>query len=153
MKKRLFIWPGMLLSLLLVTACAGTSIQKSSTSHPAAHPTGKEIYVLDNNTRTGYKESAQHIVALHLRTTNSATRLTLPAGLTDLKHQRLYIATPLSNGSVHTSISVIDTSSGATLRTLNIPGNYSTADRGYADSMLSGDGSWLALRAQDTPAG
>jgi DNA-binding beta-propeller fold protein YncE len=149
MKKRLFIWPGMLVSLLLVTACAGTSIQKSSNSHL----TGKEIYVLDNNTSTGYKKSAQHIVALRVGTTSSATRLTLPAGLTDLKHQRLYVANSLTNGSAYTSISVFDTISGAILRTLNIPGNYSTADRGYADSMLSGDGSWLALRAQDTPAG
>src|SRR5437868_12832202 len=58
-----------------------------------------------------------------------------------------------SDLSVHTTISIIDTSSGATVRTLNIPGNYSTADRGYADSMLSGDGRWLALRAQNTPEG
>src|SRR6266702_4482735 len=153
MKKRSFIWPGMFLSLLLVTACAGTSLQKSSTSHPAAHPAGEELYILENNTRAGSKEIAQHIVALQLGTTNSTARLTLPAGLTDLKHQRLYIATPFSNGSVRTTISIIDTSSGATVRTLNIPGNYSTADRGYADSMLSGDGRWIALRAQNTPEG
>src|SRR5947208_4266885 len=153
MKKRSFIWPGMFLSLLLVTACAGTSPQKSSTSHPAAHPAGEELYILDNNTRAGSKEIAQHIVALQLGTTNSTARLTLPAGLTDLKHQRLYIATPFSNGIVHTTISIIDTSSGATVRTFSIPGNYSTTDRGYADSMLSGDGRWMALRAQNTPVG
>src|SRR5437762_1498259 len=153
MKKRSFIWPGMLLSLLLVAACAGTSTQKSSTSQPTAHPTGEELYILDNNTRAGYKEITQHIVALQLETTHSTARLTLPAGLTDLKHQRLYIATPFSNGSVHTTISIIDTNSGATIRTFSIPGNYSTADRGYADSMLSGDGRWLALRAQSTSVG
>src|SRR5438874_2404331 len=153
MKKRSFIWPGMLLSLLLVTACAGTSPQKSSTSHPAAHPAGEELYILDNSTRAGSKEIAQHIVALQLGTANSVARLTLPAGLTDLKHQRLYIATPFANGSVHTTISIIDTSSGATVRTFSIPGNYSTTDRGYADSMLSGDGRWMALRAQNTPVG
>src|SRR5262249_3279950 len=30
--------------------------------------------------------------------------------------------------------------------------SYSTADRGYADSMISGDGQWLALREQNTPS-
>jgi hypothetical protein len=157
MKKRSFVWPGLILGLLLllVTACAGAQPQKSTTLNPAARQTGEELYILDNYTRAGYKEVAHHIVALPVGTTNSAARLTLPAGLTDLKHQRLYIATPLSigNGSVHTTISVIDTSSGATVRTLNIPGSYSTANRGYADSMLSGDGRWLALRAQNTPVG
>jgi hypothetical protein len=152
MKKRSLVWPGLILSLLLplVIACAGGSSQKSSTSNPAARQASEELYILDSNTMT-----AQHIVALPLGTTNPAARLTLPAGLTDLKHQRLYIADPFSdgNGSVHTTISIIDTSSGATVRTLNIPGSYSTADRGYADSMLSGDGRWLALRAQNMHAG
>src|SRR5574340_329125 len=150
MKKRSFVGPGLLLSLLipLMLACAGGSTQKSSTSNIVSPQTGEELYILDSNPKT-----AQHIIALPLKTANSTARLTLPAGLTDQKHQRLYIATPLSTGSVQTTISIIDTSSGATVRTLNIPGNYSTADRGYADSMLSGDGSWLALRAQNTPAG
>jgi DNA-binding beta-propeller fold protein YncE len=156
MKKRLFVWPGLILSLLLlVTACAGGLPQKSSASNPAAGQAGEELYILDSNTRAGYKEVAQHIVALPVGTTNPTARLMLPAGLTDLKHQRLYVANSLSNGngSVYTTISVINTSSGATVRTLNIPGSYSTADRGYADSMLSGDGRWLALREQNTPAG
>ncbi|HEX9131789.1 MAG TPA: hypothetical protein VF844_05820 [Ktedonobacteraceae bacterium] len=155
MKKRLFFWPGLILSLLipLLTACAGGLPQKGSTSNPAGHPANGELYILDSYTGAGSREVPQHIVALPVGTTNPAARLTLPAGLTDLKHQRLYIATPLSNGSGHTTISVIDTSSGATVRTFSIPGSYSTADRGYADSMLSGDGRWLALRAQHTPAG
>jgi DNA-binding beta-propeller fold protein YncE len=157
MKKRSFVWPGLILSLLLplVTACAGVLPQKGSVSHPPARPSGEELYVLDSYTRAGNKEVSQHIVALPLGTTSPAARLTLPAGLADLKHQQLYIADPLpaSNGSVHTTISVIDTSSGATVRTFSIPGSYSTADRGYADSMLSGDGRWLALREQNTPAG
>lgn len=151
MKKRSFVWPGLILSLLipLMLACAGGAPQKSSTPNSAARLAGEELYILDS-----YAKTAQHIVALPVGTADPAARLTLPAGLTDLKHQRLYIARPLSDGSnVHTTISVIDTSSGATLRTLNIPGNYSTADRGYADSMLSGDGRWLALRAQNAPAG
>jgi DNA-binding beta-propeller fold protein YncE len=157
MKKRAFVWPGLILSLLipLVTACAGGLPQKGSTSNPAVRPAGEELYVLDSYTRAGSKEVAQHIIALPVGATNPKARLMLPAGLTDLKHQRLYLANSLSdsNGSVHTTISVIDTSSGATVRTLNIPGSYSTADRGYADSMLSGDGRWLALRAQNTHEG
>ncbi len=152
MKKRSFVWFGLKLGLLfpLMIACAGSSPQKSSTSSPAAHQATEELYILDSYTKT-----AKHIVALPVGTTDPAARLTLPAGLTDLEHQRLYIANPLSdgNGGVHTTISIIDTSSGATMRTFSIPGNYSTADRGYADSMLSGDGRWLALRAQSTPVG
>ncbi len=157
MKKRSLVWPGLILGLLLslVTACAGGLPQNGSTSNPAARPAGDELYVLDSYTGAGYKVVAQHIVALPAGTTNPTARLTLPAGLTDLKHQRLYIAGPLpgDNGSAQTTISIINTSSGATVRTFSIPGSYSTADRGYADSMLSGDGRWLALRAQDTPAG
>src|SRR5216684_4050386 len=148
MKKRPLIWLGLALGLLLplVTACGGGLPQKGGNSNPAVRPSGDVLYVLDSYTR-----AAQHIVALPTGATNPTARLTLPAGLTDLKHQRVYIANPLSNG--HTSISVIDTSSGATVRTFSIPGSYSAADRGYADSMLSGDGRWLALRAQNTPAG
>ncbi len=157
MMKRSFVWSGLLLSLLilLVTACAGGVQQVGGTSNPAAHPASGELYILDSYTGAGYKEASQHIVALPVGTTNPAARLTLPAGLTDLKHQRLYIAIPLSesNGKVSTTVSVIDTSSGATVRAFSIPGSYSTADRGYADSMLSGDGRWLALRAQHTPEG
>src|SRR5713226_8818082 len=148
MKKRSLVWFGLILCMLLplVTACGGGLPQKSGNSNPAVRPAGDVLYVLDSYTR-----AAQHIVALQTGTTNPTARLTLPAGLTDLKHQRLYIASPLSDG--HTSISVIDTSSGATVRTFSIVGSYSTADRGYADSMLSGDGRWLALRGQNTPVG
>ena len=157
MKKRSIVWLGLILGLLLplVTACAGGLSQAGSNSNPAARPAGAELYVLDSYTGAGGTQLAQHIVALPLGTTNPAALLKLPAGLTDLKHQRVYIASSHTggNGSVHTTISVLDTSSGATVRAFSIPGSYSTADRGYADSMLSGDGRWLALRALDTPAG
>ncbi|HEY6411170.1 MAG TPA: hypothetical protein VIY29_27235 [Ktedonobacteraceae bacterium] len=148
MKKRSLIWPGLILGLLLslVTACSGGLPQKGGNANPAVRPVSDELYVLDSYTR-----ATQHIIALPAGTTNPTARLTLPAGLTDLKHQRLYIANPLRDG--HTNIAVIDTRSGATARTFSIPGSYSAADRGYADSMLSGDGHWLALRAQNTPAG
>ena len=153
MKKPSFIWLGLIVSLLLplVSACAGGLPQTGSNSNP----TRDELYILDSSTKTGHTESAQHIIALPMGTTNPTARLTLPAGLTDLKHQRVYIADPLpeANGSVHTTITALDTSSGATVRTFTIPGNYSTADQGYTNSMLSGDGHWLALLAQHTPAG
>src|SRR5216684_8977360 len=124
MKKRSFVWSGLILSLLipLVTACAGGLPQKGSASNPAARPVGGELYVLDNYTGVGYKDVTQHIVALPVGTTNPTVRLTLPTGLTDLKHQRLYIAIPLSdgNGGVRTTISVINTSSGASVNAFSI---------------------------------
>src|SRR2546421_984059 len=157
MKKRSFAWLGLIVGLLLplVTACAGGLPQQGSNANPAAHPAGNELYVLDSYTSAGYKQVAHHIVALPVGTTNPAARLMLPAGLTDLKHQRLYIAgsLPGGNGSAHTRVSVLDTGSGTTVRVFNIPGSYSTADQGYADSMLSGDGHWLALREQHAPVG
>ncbi len=152
MKKRSIVWLGLLLGLLLplMAACGGGLPQKSGNPNLATRPIGDQVYVLDNYTGAGNKQVAQHIVALPTGTANPTVRLMLPAGLTELKHQRLYVADPVPNGN-STSISVIDTSSGATVRTFSIVGSYSTADRGYADSMLSGDGRWLALRAQNTP--
>jgi len=154
MKKRSIVWSGLLLGLLLplMAACGGGLPPKSGNSYPATRPRGDQLYVLDNYMGAGNKQVAQHIVALPTGTTHPTVRFMLPAGLTDLKHQRLYVADPVPNGN-STSISVIDTSSGATVRTFSIAGSYSAADRGYADSMLSGDGRWLALRAQNTPVG
>src|SRR5437764_4775990 len=153
MKKRSIAWPGLLLGLLLpfIAACGGGLLQKSGNPDLATRPASGQLYVLDNYTGTGNRQAAQHIVALPAGTANPTIRLMLPAGLTDLKHQRLYVAYTKPAGS--TRITVIDTGSGATVRTFSIAGSYSAADRGYADSMLSGDGRWLALRAQDTPAG
>ena len=157
MKKRSFAWLGLIVGLLLplVTACASGLPQQSSNANPPARPAGNELYVLDSYTSAGYQQVTHHIVALPVGTTNPAARLMLPAGLTDLKHQRIYMADPLpgGNGSARTRISVLDTTSGRTTRTFSIPGSYSTADGGYADSMLSGDGSWLALRELHAPAG
>src|SRR2546423_8937201 len=132
MKKRSIAWPGLLLGLLLpfMAACGGGLLQKSGNPNLASG----QLYVLDNYTGTGNRQAAQHIVALPAGTANPTIRLMLPAGLTDLKHQRLYVAYSMPGGS--TSISVIDTNSGATMRTFSIMGSYSTADRGNADSML-----------------
>ena len=152
MKKQLSIWPVLIASLLLplMAACAGGSPQQSGKTNQVSQA-GGELYVLDSYASAGQSPGARHIVALPVGTANPAARHTLPAGLTDHKHQWLYVASSL--GSARTSISVLNTRSGATVRTFNLPGSYSTADRGYADSMLSGDGRWLALREQKTPAG
>jgi len=130
MKKRSIVWSGLLLGLLLplMAACGGGLPHKSGNSYPATRPRGDQLYVLDNYMGAGNKQVAQHIVALPTGTTHPTVRLMLPAGLTDLKHQRLYVADPVPNGN-STSISVIDTSSGATVRTFSIAGSYSAADK------------------------
>src|SRR5260370_7755386 len=154
MKKRSVVWLGLLMILLLtlVTACAGGLPQAGSNSNQAARPAGGELYVLDSYTGAGHNQVAQHIVALPLGTTNPAALLTLPAGLTDLKHQRVYIASLSGgNGNVHTTISVLDTSSCAAVRTFSIPGKYSTAHRGYGASMPSRRGRSLPLPSPNTP--
>lgn len=154
MKKRLLIWPGLMLCLLIpfATACGSGLLQPGSNSNPAASQADNELYILDNYTSSGQQEEAQHIVSLPVGTTSPTARLTLPAGPTDLKHQRLYLATPLSNSN-QTSISVLDTRSGASMRLFHVSGRYSTAGQDPANAVLSGNGRWLALREQDTPAG
>ena len=153
MKKRLFVWPVLIVSLLLplAAACTAGLPQQSGNANQVASRVGNELYVLDNYTSAGQSPGTQHIIALPVGTANPATRLTLPAGLTDLQHQQLSVASPL--GNARTTISVLDPRSGATLRTFSISGSYSTADRSYADAMLSGNGRWLALRELKTPAG
>lgn len=153
MNKRRVAWLALIFCLLLplVAACGQGLPQQSGSPQQQVVRAGSELYVLDSYTSAGHSSGAQHIVALPVGTTNPAARFTLPAGLTDLKHQMLYVASPLSGG--RTAISVLDTRSGATVRTFNLAGSYSTADRGQADSMLSGDGRWLALRDQQAPAG
>src|SRR5437763_12992254 len=108
MKKRSIAWPGLLLGLLLpfMAACGGGLLQKSGNPNLATRPASGQLYVLDNYTGTGNKQAAQHIVALPAGTANPTIRLMLPAGLTDLKHQRLYVASSMPGGN-STSISVI----------------------------------------------
>jgi hypothetical protein len=65
---------------------------------------------------------------------------------------RLLIAAQAQAGQ--TTISVMNTQSGATLRTVALPGNYSTAGQDFNNAVLSNDGHWLALRqlSQSTTA-
>ncbi|HEX7737075.1 MAG TPA: hypothetical protein VF458_19680 [Ktedonobacteraceae bacterium] len=155
MKKRLLAWSGLVVLLLLpLLAACGSELPRqngSASTSQVAPPVSGELYVLDSYVRAGQTAGNRHIVALQLGSANTTARLKLPAGLTDLKHQWLYVASLASGGN--TRISVFDTRSGATVRAFTVAGSYSTADQGEADSMLSGDGRWLALREQHAPAG
>src|SRR5947209_10146989 len=144
MQKKLALWLTLMLSVLLslVTACgSNTPISKST-----AVPPGENIYVLDGYTPLGSLGTGQQIVAFHPGSANPATLVSLPVGLTSLNHQRIYVATP-QNGQ--TSIAVINSQTGAKIRTFVIPGAYSTAEQGYNFSVLSANGQWLALRQLD----
>jgi DNA-binding beta-propeller fold protein YncE len=103
--------------------------------------------VLDGYAPQGVTNANQRIVVFHPGDVRQA--YTLPAGLTSMDH-RLLIATQTQAGQ--TSVSVIDTRSGATLRTLALAGNYSTAGQEFNNAVVSYDGHWLALRRLDAPA-
>jgi len=133
--------------LPLVAACGSGSLTSTSTN-PAtkvAPPAGENIYVLDGYAPQGVTNANQHIVAFHPG--NAQPTYTLPAGLTSMDH-RLLLAAQAQAGQ--TTISVIDTRSGATLRTLSLAGNYSTAGQDFNNAVLSIDGHWLALRQLDS---
>jgi len=128
--------------LVLVTAC-GSNTPFSSTSATATVPPGENIYVLDGYTQLGNTGTGQHIVAFHPGNANATALVSLPAGLTSMDHRKLYTATT-QNGQ--TTIAVINTQTGSTIRTFAIPGTYSTAGQGYDTPALSSNGQWLALR-------
>jgi hypothetical protein len=119
---------------LLLAACgaAGTS----STGQASTIPPSEELYVLD-----GVSGGAQRIIAFH---PGGPALFTLPVGLVSPDHRMLYTTTT-SGGS--TTLRVLDMASGATLRSLTLPGAFSITGVGFADAVLSGDGRWLALRA------
>jgi hypothetical protein len=76
--------------------------------------------------------------------------LTLPGGIVSQDHTRLYHT---GTSGDRTTITLYDTRSGATIRTFDIAGAYTTATAGFADAALSPDGRWLALRAQQPSSG
>jgi hypothetical protein len=124
---------------ILLVAC-GTS-GTASRGQAATIPPGEMLYVLDG------APGAQQIVAFH---PGGPATLTLPMGLVSPDHRWLY-ATATSGGS--TTLRILDVTSGATAHTLTLPGAYSTGGPGFADAVLSGDGRWLALRAQAGDSG
>lgn len=146
MQKKKFYWaigmPGILsIVLLLVTAC-GPTISTSTVSTSSTVPPGEKVYVLD-----GYTPSAPqsaHIIGFHPGE-SGASPVMLPAGLISQDHQSIYTATPRDG---HTTITITNTQTGATTRTMSIAGTYSTADQNYTQAVMSFDGHWLALRQQ-----
>ena len=151
MAKRPLVWLTMALCILLplLVACGEVSPASSSPGTSLATkgslPAGENIYVLDGYAPQGVTNANQHIIAFHPG--NSQPTFTLPAGLTSMDHHLLMVA---QAGAGQTTISVMDTRTGATLRTLTITGNYSTAGQDFNNAVLSYDGHWLALRRLDS---
>ncbi len=164
MQKRSVIWFTLTMSVLLILAVAcGPATATSNPIAGVTHkeyptinrgrsawgadsevPPGENIYVLDGYTSLGANSiGGQQIVAFHPGSTNPTTLVTLPTGLTSQDHQRLYTATARDG---QTTISIINTQTGATMHSFVIAGTYSIAEQDFANSVSSPDGRWLALR-------
>ena len=132
---------GILLCLvvMLISACATTSARRPP-SPGAARPSTDMVYIADGYTATS--ASAQRIIAFRPNGPTTAPMM-LPAGLTALDHLQLFVA---KSASGFTTLSALDTRTGATIRSFRIPGTYSTTGPGYGDATLSANGQWLALR-------
>ena len=148
MPKKTTFWLTVMLSMLLslLVACgpgSSTGTAPSNRTSAPKPPPGENLYVLDGYTSAGTTGTAQQIITVHPGGPGPKKLLTLPTGLTSMDHRSLYIAA--SRGG-QTTISIIDTRSGATTRSLVIPGNYSTAGQSFTNAVLSFDGQWLALR-------
>jgi hypothetical protein len=143
MTKKSFVWLTMMLCMLLplVAACGSGTPTSTSPATKVALPAGENIYVLDGYAPQGVANIDQHIIAFHPG--NAQPTYTLPAGLTSMDHHLLIVAQAQAG---QTTISVIDTRSGATLRRLTLARNYSTAGQDFNNAVLSYDGHWLALR-------
>ena len=148
MRKKSFVWLAMMLCMLLplVAACGSSTSTNTKPATNAKLPAGENIYVLDGYTPQGATSAGQRIVAFHPGNANPT--YTLPAGLTSLDHRLLIVAQAKAG---QTTVSVIDTQSGATLRTVTLVGSYSTAGQDFNNAVLSTDGHWLALRELDSP--
>jgi DNA-binding beta-propeller fold protein YncE len=130
----------LLLVVIASLAACGQSITSTSGLRLAASvPAGETLYVLDG---AGGSAGGQRILAIHPGGTG-ATSITLLGGLATEDHQQLYVATP--NGA-QTTIAVLDTRTGATLRSFSIAGRYATDSYGYGGATLTPNGQWLALR-------
>ncbi len=146
MQKKSTLWYTLLLSVfvVLLSACgSNTSLNTSSTQPTATVPPGESIYVLDGYTPLGSTNTSQQIVAFHPDGNHPKMMVSLPAGLTSLDHKRLYTAIA-QNGS--TTLRIMDTQSGATIRSLVVNGTYTTSGQDFNNAVLSFDGHWLALR-------
>ena len=75
----------------------------------------------------------------------------LPLGLLAPHGSVLYTASAAASG--HSLIRAIEARSGRLLRSLVLPGSYTTSTADYSAATLSYNGLWLALRATMAPAG
>ena len=151
MTKKSVVWLTIVLCMLLpLVAACGSGSQTNTNTSPAtkaAPLAGENMYVLDGYAPQGVTNANQHIVAFHPGDARPA--FTLPAGLTSMDHRSLIVAQAQAG---QTTVSVIDTQSGATVRSLALAGNYSTAGQDFNNAVLSYDGHWLALRRLDSSA-
>src|SRR5260370_32220463 len=145
MPRKAKFWLTLMLSMLLflLAACGQGSSTNISPSSTATGPSGESLYVLDGYTPMGTTSAGQRIIAFHPGSSSPNALVTLPAGLTSMDQRRLYMATPHGG---QTTISVINTQTGTSVRSLVIKGNYSTAGQNFNDSVVSFVGSWFALR-------
>jgi DNA-binding beta-propeller fold protein YncE len=140
MNRSLRLVMGLLLAAVASIAACGQSTLNSNNSRLATTvPANETLYVLDGSDSAA---GGQQFVAIHPGAADGAA-VTLPAGLATQDHQQLYVATP--NGA-QTTIAILDTRTGATVRTFSIAGNYATDSYGYGGATLTPDGHWLALR-------
>ena len=143
MNKRVYLAFGVascFLMLLMPLAACGLSTANSTSSRPTLDmPANETLYVLAG------AAGGQRLVAIR----PGGEAMTLPAGLVTQDHLRMYVAT--AEGG-HTTVTMLDTRSGATLHSFTIDGSYATDPIGYGASTLSPDGRWLALR-QTNPMG
>ena len=145
MPKKSLLWLAVMLSVLLPLAAACGLDSSSSTGQATTVPAGENLYVLDGYAPQGTSSVEQHIVVFHPGSASVA--MMLPDGLTSLDHHLLVTATAQG---ISTTIAVLDTRNGTTLRSLMIQGTYTTIGGEFNDAVLSFDGHWLALRQLST---
>ncbi len=77
---------------------------------------------------------------------SGGTNRSVPAGVYSSHTHTMYVATPAAGGT-STVVRAIAVTSGRTLRTLSLSGQFSTDPSNYAATAMSFNGRWLALRS------
>lgn len=144
MRKRMRGFAGLMMSVLIAVvlgfaACAPGTSNTNRSSLSTAIPPNEMLYALDGGNGAA---GAQRIVAIHPGA-DAGSAVTLPAGLATSDYRLLYVAAPMGE---QTTISILDTRTGATTRTFSVVGHYATGTHGYGGASLTPDGRWLVLR-------
>jgi DNA-binding beta-propeller fold protein YncE len=134
--------PRLLAVCILALSCLVAACGQSTGASNLTVPQDEKLYVFD-----GSSSDAMRLLVFH---PGGGALLTLPGGAVSQDHTRLYHT---KTSGDHTTITLYDTRSGATIRAFEIAGSYTTATAGFADAALSPDGRWLALRSQKPPSG